>query len=203
MFSLLSRFLQSLSRKPKAILLAVVVISLLSIYPVMNLRWELQLSDMLQKTESLEDKDLKVGKLLPLSLVLESSDSLALWKFASTLENELKNKPYVRFCSYYIDSDFYEKNQLLFLTSQDLNFIYQSLLQGKDEILNKQNPFIVQLEEKEIINADSLENNYRKKIKNVFSNESGTVRIFDVFPNIDTDILDSARFFVSSVKKNC
>lgn len=202
MFSFFSRLLQSLSRKPKAILIAVVIISIACIYPVFNLRWELQLSDMLQEDSRYpKTEDLKVGKLLPLSLVLESSDTLLLGQFAASLEKELQKQPFVRFCSYYVDMDFYKKNQLLFLSTKDLNFLYQGLLAVKDDIVSQQNPFIVQLEEKKFINTDSLEQKYRSKFRNVFKNASGTVRIFDVFPNINTDILDSARFFVSSIKK--
>ena len=143
MFSLLSRFLQSLSRKPKAIMVAVIAISLVCIYPVMNLRWELQLSDMLEdQRKSPSEEDLKAGRLLPLTLVLESKDTSKLLLFASSLEKELKKLPSVRFCSYYIDKDFYEKNQLLFLSPKDLNFIYQRLVEAKEEIQKLQNPFI-------------------------------------------------------------
>ena len=95
MFSFFSRLLQSLSRKPKAILIAVVIISIACIYPVFNLRWELQLSDMLQEDSRYpKTEDLKVGKLLPLSLVLESSDTLLLGQFAASLEKELQKNIY-------------------------------------------------------------------------------------------------------------
>lgn len=203
MFSLLSRFLQSLSKKPKAIMVAVIAISLVCIYPVMNLRWELQLSDMLEnQRKSPSEEELKAGRLLPLTLVLESKDTSELLLFASSLEKELKKLPSVRFCSYYIDKDFYEKNQLLFLSPKDLNFIYQRLVEAKEEIQKRQNPFIVQLEENEnFINADSLEKKYKAKFRNIFRAEEGTVRLFDIFPNINTSSLDTARFFVSSIKK--
>ncbi|MEE0877632.1 MAG: MMPL family transporter, partial [Fibrobacteraceae bacterium] len=179
-----------------------VIISIACIYPVLNLRWELQLSDMLQEDSRYpKTENLNSGKLLPLSLVLESSDTLLLKQFAASLDEELQKQSFVRFCSYYVDMDFYKKNQMLFLSTKDLNFLYQGLLAVKDDIASQQNPFIVQLEEKKFINTDSLEQKYRNKFRNVFKNTSGTVRIFDVFPNINTDILDSARFFVSSIKK--
>lgn len=203
MFSLLSRFLQILSQKPRAIMAIIIVISLAFIYPVANLRWELQLSDMLKKTESSNTYEkLNAGELLPLSLVLESKDTIALNQFTDSLEKELKKLPFIRFCSYYIDEKFYEKNQLLFLNPKDLHFIYQQLLLGKEDLQKKQNPFIVDLEEpRELINADSLEKIYRDKFKNVFANPEGTIRFFDVFPNMDTSPLDSARFFVASIKR--
>ena len=94
-------------------MVAVIAISLICIYPVMNLRWELQLSDMLEnQRKSPSEEELKAGRLLPLTLVLESKDTSKLLLFASSLEKELKTLPRVRFCSYYIDKDFYEKNQL-------------------------------------------------------------------------------------------
>lgn len=204
MFSLLARMLYKLSSKPWLVLTATVVISLLCIYPASNLRWDLQLSDLLldsprKALKSAQGLESKIP--IPVSLVVEGTDSASTREFAQKLAKRLDASPLVNFSAYEIDLDFYKKNHLLYASEEELNELYERLVQTKDYIAIKSNPFIVELDEETKFRVEEPNFEQRLKFPNIFQNASGTVRVVDVFPNINVAKLDSARQFVAFIRE--
>ena len=204
MFSLLARSLRILSQKAKWIIGFAILISLICIYPVSNLKWELQLADMLN-TNTLKEYNHKFEGLLPLSVVIESPDSLANFELAKQIASKIETSPLVRFSLYHIDFDFYKQNKLLYLSTKDFNLFYQNILDFKDFLILQNNPFYIALDsapENTDTTLLSLDKKYSIFKKDFFQNKNGTIRILDIFPNNNTENLDSARAFVSFIKKN-
>lgn len=204
MFSLLARMLYKLSSKPWIVLTATVIISLLCIYPASNLRWDLQLSDLLLESPRKAEKlpqGLEAKLPIPVSLVVEGTDSAGTRKFVEGLVKRLDASPLVNFSAYEIDLDFYKKNHLLYASEEELNELYERLLQTKDLIAIKSNPFIVELDEETEFKVSEPDFSQKLKFPNVFQSKDGTVRVIDVFPNINVAKLDSARQFVAFIRE--
>ncbi len=213
MFSLLARILQKLSKKKWAVSAVCIVFTLLCIYPVNHLRWELQLEDMLPKQQeqhaALWEKSL--SNVLPVSVIIEGPDSLRNIEFAQKISERLNENPLVRFSAYSYHSDLYEffmQNRLLYLSSAELNAVYQKLILTKEKLEQVSNPFLVELLNessselsRETYSAvwDKLKN--PTEIQDIYQNANGTIRVVDVFPQKETALLSNARQFVSLVKR--
>lgn len=204
MFSLFARVLREISRHHKLVFLFTIVISLLCIYPVTHLRWELQIADMLGVNAKQTDLQKKLDEISILSLVLEGPDSAENRQVASQIAERLEKLPEVLLAAYEVDVDFYEKNKILFLPSEELSQIYERLVKAKGEAIAKQNPLIVQIdtptEQPVSLHYEDFEKRNAQKISDIFQNENGTVRVIDVFPSNQITSLDSARNFISLVK---
>lgn len=202
MFSLIARMLRKISRYHRLVFLIAGLISILCIYPATHLRWELQLADMLESPQKQTSKNIDEASLL--TIILEGKDSAENRLVATKIAKRLEEQPSIQMVSHEIDISFYEKNGLLFLPSSELNKIYERLVTAKEKAINAQNPLIVQLEEqseKLDFKTDDFEDRYKGKLKDLFQNDDGTVRVLEVFPTTPIFSLDSARKFISLVKE--
>ena len=79
MFSLLQRILRSALKHPKAVLAVTLAITVLSIYPIRNLKWELRMIDMLPNSSEVKQANAIVeqnfGGFGSLVAIIPSPDS--------------------------------------------------------------------------------------------------------------------------------
>ena len=103
------------------------VLAGLSIYPVQNLRWELQLQDALtsQGSSSLyyQEIEQKFGALGSLTVVMQSNDSALNYKAAHDLYRYLSVDSTIHFVEFETDIEFYKKHSLLYIEESDLDTV--------------------------------------------------------------------------------
>ena len=149
MFSLISKIVKRLTRFPIAILVIGTIFAILSVPPIMNLRWDIQLQDTLSYNGE-ENSDYKkiekdFGGLGSLTVVLHSSDSLLNYNTAKALAGKLQNDPLVHFVEFETETDFYTRNSLLYIDESDLDTIIARVAKLKKQAIEENNPFIVEL----------------------------------------------------------
>ena len=148
MFSLFSKIIKKLATYPKIILLVFIAIGLLSIYPIMNLRWDLQLQDTItsarepSNVQKIEDEFGGLGSLI---VILESSDSSANYRIARNLAQKMQNDPAVHFADFETDIDFYKKNKFLYASENDIDIMVQRIKDLKRDYILKNNPLFIDL----------------------------------------------------------
>lgn len=213
MFSFFSRVLKRTHRHSLVILVLSLLISVAMIYPVSQLKWELQLIDALPDSSSTKrtSKALEeeFGGLGTLTLVLESPDSLQNVTFINRLVNQIQKSPLVSHVQYESDFRFYKENQFLYIGYKDLEDIHTRIKNLKEKKALEANPFWVNLIKSE--NASSsyleeisfadIEKKYLEKLKNAYSNQNGTVRIIDIYPVNNISDLSSSRKLFASISK--
>ena len=127
MFSLLQRFLRNALKHPKIVLGIALAVTLLSIYPVRNLKWELRMIDMLpdssevKKTNAIVEENF--GGFGSLVAVITSKDSALNSRLVQGLAKELEGNRYINFVEYKSEMDFFEKHKLLYVNTEDLRKI--------------------------------------------------------------------------------
>ena len=93
MFSLITKIIKRATQYPIAILVFSLILALLSIYPVENLRWELQLQDALTSKGSsplyYHEIEEKFGALGSLTVVMRCDDSSLNYSAAQALYHKL------------------------------------------------------------------------------------------------------------------
>ena len=88
MFSAFAKLIRKIAHYPKAMIGLFLAITLLCIYPIENLRWEIQLQDTLKGHQVEADYQAienAFGGLGSLTIVIQSKDSAANFKFAQNL----------------------------------------------------------------------------------------------------------------------
>ena len=78
MFSLFAKIIKKLATYPKIILTVFLAIGILSIYPIMHLRWDLQLQDTItsaREPSNVQQIEDAFGGLGSLIVILQSGDS--------------------------------------------------------------------------------------------------------------------------------
>ena len=114
MFILFSKIIKKLATYPKIILAIFLTIGLLSIYPIMHLRWDLQLQDTItsarepSNVQKIEDEFGGLGSLI---VILESKDSSANYRIARNLAQKMQKNPAVHFADFETDIEFYKKKR--------------------------------------------------------------------------------------------
>ena len=103
MFSLVSKIVRRLTRLPFSVLALSAILAVLSIFPISQLRWDIQLQDTLSFYDQ-ENSDYKkiendFGGLGSLTVILRSSDSLQNYNSAKTLAERLQNDSLVHLTS--------------------------------------------------------------------------------------------------------
>ena len=150
MFSFVAKIIQQIAHYPKTMIALFSVLALLSIYPIENLRWEIQLQDTLNGKEVEADYqaiEKAFGGFGSLTVVIQSKDSLANFQFAQNLARHLENDPAVHYTEYMTDLDFFKRNRLLYASEKDLDQVIEKLDNIKDEQIRKHNPLLVDLAE--------------------------------------------------------
>jgi predicted RND superfamily exporter protein len=188
-------------------------ITLLCIYPIENLRWEIQLQDTLKGHEVQADYqtiEKAFGGLGSLIVVIQSKDSAANYTFAQKLARHLENDPAVHYTEYYTDLEFFKKNRLLYASENDLDQVIEKLDKIKDEQIKKHNPLLVDLSETEQekpVTRDSIEiisqieAKYFKSLQQDFSNQQGSIRVIDIYPATSVSDLQANRELLKKVER--
>lgn len=217
MFSIATKIAKKLSRYPVPILVACLVLAILCIFPIKNLRWDLQLQDTLSPGKnspaSYHEIEEAFGGLGSLTVVLKSPDSLLNYNTAKALAFYLQGKPLVHFLDYQTDIDFYKKHNLLYIEAEDLDTIADRLKDLKHDIILKNNPLFVDMDEQDStanakdtgksysLDFEDLENKYLGLLSQSHSNADGTIRVVDIYPKQPLSDLSASRALVAEVDK--
>lgn len=213
MFSFASKIIKKLAHYPLPILATSLIFAILCIFPIANLRWELQLQDTISATDNknVDYKDIEnsFGGLGSLTVVLQSPDSMSNYIAAENLAKHLKNDTLVHFLEYKTDVDFYKKHDLLYIENDDLDTIENRLHALKNKIVLENNPFFVNIqdatkiekngESNPIFDLDDLEKKYLEKISRSHSNKDGTIRVIDIYPTKPLSNLQASRQLTATV----
>lgn len=202
MFSLITRLLLFTQNFPKSVIATAMALSLLSVYPISKLRWELNISDLLPKEHSaiaLQDSVLKkFGGWQSLIILSKSPDSAANASFISSLAKAMQQSPLVNLAEYGTEADFYRENKFLYINLSDLEAINERIKKLVTKQKEKLNPFIVELIEEtpsteEGFSLEDLEQKYLKRLKDFRGNEDGTIRVLEIYPSYDNLSLPDMR----------
>jgi len=202
MFSLITRFLLFLQGTPRLIIALALVLSVLSIYPVLNLRWELGFADLLSEEHpAITAQDSvykKFGEWKTLIILSESSDSASNTKFITDLAKILEQSPLVNVAEYNTETDFYNEHKLLYIKLSDLESINDRIKKLVAKQKEKLNPFIVELIKdtsgsSDIFSLEDIEQKYLPRLKHFRGNADGTIRILEIYPAKDNSSLTDMR----------
>lgn len=215
MFSLFAKIIKRAANYSKASLVIILALLLLSIIPIKNLRWELQLQDTLKgKDAQTEFQEIEnaFGGLGSLIVVIQSEDSLGNYRTAQRLAQDLASNPAVHFAEFDTDIEFYKKNKFLYASESDIDTLVSRIENMRQQFIKKNNPFFVDLtQDSSALQSDSAENSrkgllndlekkYFDKLETSHSNSTGTIRIVEIYPSHSLSDLQANRDLVSSVK---
>jgi len=204
MFSLITRFLLFLQDTPKLIITFALVLSVLSIYPVFNLRWELGFADLLSKEHpaitARDSVHKKFGEWNTLIILSESLDSTSNARFITDLAKTLEQSHLVNLAEYETEVDFYNEHKLLYINLSDLETINNRIKKLAAKQKEKLNPFIVELvkdtsSSSDIFSLEDIEQKYLPRLKHFRGNADGTIRILEIYPAKDNSNLTDMREF--------
>lgn len=202
MFSILQRILRHALRHPKTVLLFAGIVTLLCFYPVSNLKWDLRIIDMLPNSSEVKQTNAVVernfGGFGTLVAVISSKDSALNSRLVEGLANNLKNSRFVNFVDYKSEVEFFEKNKLLYIHTNDLRKIRSRIQELRSRYQFENSPLFVNLLSDdslaetmrdsiaEII-TDSLsivdlESKYMETLRGMYSSADGTIRAINIFP---------------------
>lgn len=219
MFSLLQRILRSALRHPKAVLAFSFCLTVLSVYPVTHLKWELHTIDMLpdssevKRTSAIVEENF--GGFGSLVVVIASEDSARNDRLVSGLAKALEGSRFINFVDYKSDAEFFEKNSLLYIHTSDLRRIRNRLSDLRSRYKLETNPLYVNLlsddsilkvtrdsiarEISDSLSIAELERKYLSPLKTMYSNENGTIRALNIFPKKKVSDLDASRKLIHVV----
>ena len=207
MFSLFAKIIKKLATYPKIILTVFVTIGILSIYPIMHLRWDLQLQDTItsarepSNVQKIEDEFGGLGSLI---VILQSKDSSANYRVAKDLAQKMQTSPAVHFADFETDIEFYKKNKFLYASESDIDIMVHRIEELKHDYIMKNNPLFIDLksaidsitqttsEQREQLLSD-LEKKYFDKLAISHSNKDGTIRIVEIYPTHSISDLQANR----------
>lgn len=229
MFTFLAKIIRHLSRFPKAVIAITFVLLCLCPYFISNLRWELQLQDILEKDDTvskdIESIEKSFGGLGSLTVVLRSNDSLANYTLAKNVANQLMTyKDIIHFVEFETDINFYEKYKFFYINNDDLDTIINRVEALRNSHVLKHNPLYVDLtgndskqdttaqdsvtkqDSSEVsafanFDLEDIESKYFDRLKRSHSNSDGTIRVIDIYPTHSIADLYASRELVSTVKK--
>lgn len=219
MFPLLQRILRSAIRHPKTVLFLSLLLTVLSIYPVTHLKWDLHTIDMLpdssevKRTSAIVERNF--GGFGSLVVVIASEDSARNERLASGLAKSLEGSRFVNFVDYKSDAEFFEKNRLLYIHTSDLRRIRNRLSDMRSRYTFEANPLYVNLlasdsllkavrdsiarEITDSLSIADLERKYLSPLRTMYSNETGTIRVLNIFPKKKVSDLDASRKLIHVV----
>lgn len=218
MFSLVTKIIKRATQYPIAILVFSLILALLSIYPVENLRWELQLQDALTSKGSsplyYHEIEEKFGALGSLTVVLQSPDSALNYSAAQKLYQKLSKDTSIHFVEFETDIEFYKKHSLLYIEETDLDTIESRIRKLQEKITLDHNPLYVDVSGEITDSAESnkdkgfqptidftdLENKYFTILSKTHASSDGTVRVVDIYPKNSLSDLRANRILHGKVK---
>ena len=143
MFSIFAKIIQKIAHYPKAMIGLFLALTLLCIYPIENLRWEIQLQDTLKGQEveaDFQTIENAFGGIGSLTVVIQSKDSLKNFNLAKQLAETFEKDSLVNYIEYAADVDFYRKNRLLYASESDLDQVIAILDSIRENEIKKNNP---------------------------------------------------------------
>lgn len=215
MFSAFAKIVKRLGQNYRANIAVLLALTILCIYPINHLRWELQLQDSLKGNEvQLDYQDIEdsFGGLGSLTIVLQSEDSLANYDLAYKLSKAFAKDSLVHFIDFAEDVDFFKKNRLLYANEEDISLVTNLVDSIKGALFRESNPLLVDLigdtagtsTEKKHEKADELisqiEEKYFKSLQQSYANANGTIRVIDIYPTHSLTDLQSNRHLYNQVK---
>ncbi|GHV12016.1 hypothetical protein AGMMS49938_03750 [Fibrobacterales bacterium] len=217
MFLILTKFLLFTQHAPKLIIGLAIVLSLLSIKPILDLNWEMSISSLLpQEHPALALQDSvrkKFGGSQSLIVVVKSGDTAGNAEFSKNFADELRRDPIINLAEYETEASFYREHKFLYIKMQDLDTLHnriKSLVAKKKEKLN---PFIVDLvsdpnnnqntDSTDLANFvfDDVEAKYAQKLKGFRGSADGTIRVIEIYPAKNNDDLQAMRKFFERVQR--
>jgi len=181
-----------LQNAPKLIIVFALALSALCVYPVSNLRWELDMADLLPKqhpaiiTQNQVYKEF--GGWQTLIILSISPDSAANANFIANLAASLEQDALVNLAEYRTEADFYREHQLLYINIQDLETIRDRIKSLAAKQKEKLNPFIVELVKdtsasgEPFFHLEDIEGKYLQKLKNFRGSTDGKVLVLEIYP---------------------
>lgn len=210
MFSLVSKIVKRLTRFPVAVLVLALVSAILSVIPIKNLRWDLQLQDTLsfngQENSDLQKIEKDFGGLGSLTVVFQSKDSLQNYEAVKKLAEKLQRDSLVHFVDFETDIEFYTHNSLLFIDEADIGTLIGRIRAMKEDFIEKNNPFLVNLGESgdsaesasvKTLDIADIQEKYLKALSQSHSNADGTIRVIDIYPTHSLTDLQACRNLLS------
>ena len=214
MFSFFAKIIKKLATYPKIILTVFLAIGFLSIYPIMHLRWDLQLQDTItsarepSNVQKIEDAFGGLGSLI---VILTSEDSSANYRIAKNLAQKMEKNPSVHFADFETDIEFYKKNKFLYASESDIDVMANRIEKLKHDYILKNNPLFIDLKvildslnmstsEKRGQLLNDLEKKYFDKLAISHSNRTGTIRIVEIYPTHSISDLQANRQLYYDVK---
>jgi len=174
------------------IIIFALALSVLCIYPVSNLRWELDMADLLPKEHSAIITQNQVykefGGWQTLIILSKSLDSVANANFIATLAASLEQSDLVNLAEYRTEADFYREHRLLYINLQDLETIRDRIKSLVAKQKQKLNPFIVELvkdtstSNEPFFYLEDIEWKYLQKLKNFRGSTDGKVQVLEIYP---------------------
>ena len=170
-------------------------LSALCIYPVSNLRWELDIADLLPKEHpaiTVQDSvHKKFGGWQTLIVLSKFPDSAANVEFIAKLATLLEQSPLVNLAEYRTEAEFYREHKLLYINLHDLETISYRIKNLIDKQKEKLNPFIVELVKdtsdlsEPHFHLEDIEQKYLQRLKNFKGSADGTTQILEIYPTKD------------------
>ena len=215
MFSFFAKIIKKLATYPKIILTVFLAIGFLSIYPIMHLRWDLQLQDTItsarepSNVQKIEDAFGGLGSLI---VILESKDSSTNYRIAKKLAEEMQNSPSVHFADFETDIEYYKKNKFLYASENDIDIAVHRIEKLKHDYILKNNPLFIDLQsildslnlstsEQRAQLLSDLEKKYFDKLSISHSNREGTIRIVEIYPTHSISDLKANRQLYYKVRE--
>jgi len=178
-------------------------LSALCIYPVSNLRWELDMADLLPKGHSAIITQNQVykefGGWQTLIILSKSPDSAANANFIAALAASLEQSDLVNLAEYRTEADFYREHRLLYINLQDLETIRDRIKSLVAKQKQKLNPFIVELVKDTSVSnepffyLEDIEWKYLQKLKNFRGSTDGKVQVLEIYPTKNNSNLPDMR----------
>lgn len=218
MFSLVTKIIKRATQYPIIILVFSLILALLSIYPVQNLRWELQLQDALTSKGSsplyYHTIESKFGALGSLTVVMQSEDSSLNYSAAQMLYRRLSADSTVHFAEFETDIEFYKKHSLLYIDEKDLDTIAERIRSLREKYTLAHNPLYVDMSDNSNESVDSsesrdnqavvdftdLENKYLDILSRTHASSDGKIRVVDIYPKNSLSDLRANRALLGKVK---
>ncbi|HSQ42276.1 MAG TPA: MMPL family transporter, partial [Fibrobacteraceae bacterium] len=184
------------------------LVCLALIAPIMHMKWNLSLEDLLptdypsRVVASMVEK--KFGGYGSLTLVAHSQDSAANAQLVQELADSLSHNPLVNFCEYRTEANFYRKHQFLYIHLRDLQLIHDRIRSRLDALKAARNPLWVDLQDSTTfpdttLNLEDLEEKYIRSLRPYYGNDEGTIRILEIYPSHRVGDLTKNRALVRAV----
>ncbi|MBF0432891.1 MAG: MMPL family transporter [Fibrobacteria bacterium] len=212
MYTFICRLFHSLHRWPKTVVGISLILTLISFYYAQNLEIRFSLADVLpekfQSVQELERVKEKFGGLGKLTLVVSSESATENKAAVNQLVHLLRSHPDINILDYKRETDFFEKNKLLYIRLEDLQEIEKRIEAGFWAARKNHNPLLVDLldeeEEQELKEDDvflkDLEEKYASDLRSYLGSEDEKALIMHIFPRFDVSDVEKCRAFFSDIQ---